>query len=172
MSIEQQLQSLGLTDVAWTDTGKLLNLLSHASRVRFRHVELDGLNHIGGITSAFQQAGWLKERQATWFHRPYVLRDEDIDPEASLRARLLFAVNEAGRGHFRDFTVRAEKRRLRLTRCRIAYFFAFFLKSLVDGTSEPQLRISDTELSTRIRQVCDSIRRAYQDSTIVRADAA
>jgi hypothetical protein len=157
---QRQLARLGHPELARFDTGKLLNLLSHLHSLRFRHAELPELTHIGAITAALCRPGWLKERWARALHRPYILCDGDLDPAASRWRGWLHTVRERLRGRRLDLNRLLQQRRLRLERRRISAFFAFFLRSLVDGTPEPQLAITNPALRTRMESLCDAIRRA------------
>ncbi len=161
--IREQLRSLGADDMTAFDTGKLLNVLSHSYEPRFQHVELDGLTHVGGMTSAFIQAGWLKERICAAFRRPYVLRDEDLDPAARLRTKAQMALRRLGRKKNLDWQTQLAHQRVRLRRRRIAKFFAFFVQSLVDGIPEPRLEVSEPILSQRVHGLCEVIRQVHQE---------
>ena len=165
-----QLKRLGASPTEAFDTGKLLNVLSHQHQLRFCHVELGSLTHIGGITNGFKKAGWLKERVCKTFHRPYVLRDEDLEPTVALRGKAQIAASRFGLIRASVLQTQFERQRVRLRRRRIAKFFAFFMESLVDGTATPRLELRDQQLTEKITGLCGVIRRIFDDSLLSHAD--
>lgn len=165
-----QLKQLGVSPSEAFDTGKLLNVLSHHHQLRFRHVELESLTHIGGITNGFKKAGWLKERVCKTFHRPYVLRDEDLDPSLAIRGKVQVAASRLGFLRMPTLQAQFDRQRVRLRRRRIAKYFAFFMESLVDGTPAPQLELSDQQLTQKITGLCGVIRKIYEESSLAQAD--
>lgn len=156
------LANMGLSDLVGCDTGKLLNVLSHAYDMTYKYRRLSGLTHIGGITAGFTKAGWLKERLARFLRRPYVLRDEDIEPSKRVYGRIVSAIQ--GHGGGAGVSNVLNRRRVRLRRRRVATFFAFFLQSLIDGTPEPVLALRDSALSERIGNLCAVIRSIHAEN--------
>jgi hypothetical protein len=164
--------------VQYLDTGKLLNVLSHAYGARFRHRELDGLTHIGSLTLRFNPGwfltlrrpgwfvtlrlnpAWMKERLTAAFRFPYVLGDGDLGRVKGDGSRPQPAAPGV-RGR-RDGDARLRRQRIR-SQHGIAEFFVFFLRSLVDGTPEPRLGVSDPELRGRIAGLCAAIRETYEE---------
>jgi hypothetical protein len=130
--------------VRYFDTGKLLNILSHSYGVRFRHVELSGLTHIGGLTMGFGNYDW-KEWLARKLRRPYVLNDKTLEPAS------------------RNGDAQAELRgRIRARKRGISKFFVFFLRSLVDRDPAPRLQISDANLRESMLKLCETIKQVHQ----------
>ena len=152
-----RLASLGidLDTVRYFDTGKLLNVLSHPYGLRFRHVELAELTHVGGLTMGFGNFNWTE-----WWHakcrRPYVLSDETLEPARGLWTAL--------RGNRPGDQALLLRKRIGLRKRGIAKFFVFFLRSLIDGDPPPQLRVSDSSLRDCILNLCAVIRETHQES--------
>ncbi|MEK6239016.1 MAG: hypothetical protein N2C14_30240, partial [Planctomycetales bacterium] len=147
--VHRRLEALGLPDVQQCDTGKLLNLLSHGYGARIKYRPLDALTHVGGVSSAFVRSSGWKERVSRNFHRPYVLRDADFEiPWWSRVKRRMIAANVA------EADQRIHRRAGHLKRMRIAAFFAFFLRSLVDGAPEPSLCLREQPLADQIDALC------------------
>ncbi|HDH97670.1 MAG TPA: hypothetical protein ENF70_00855, partial [Deltaproteobacteria bacterium] len=122
------------------DTAKLLNVLAHQYDVKFRHVELANLIHIGGISGA--RKSWrsqLKENIFRFAQRPYVLNDRYLESEIKRRGRHI-------KEGFPASSVEMEGIRSRALRTPLSTYFTGYFEHLFDGAPEPRFELRDERL--------------------------
>jgi len=159
-----------LREAGRIDTGKLLHILAGRYGARFRHAELTGLIHIGGISS--KRRSWhekVKEALLGILRRPYVVTDPYIRSEMRRRSRSRAKKN---RPHAENVALEAEHIRTRALRNPVSTYFVHFFRSLFEGTPEPLFDVSDEGLSQTIHRVSAFIRELYREEYQTRQESS
>ncbi len=159
--LPESLERLSLTDDVLQsrrlDTAKQLNVVSHGYGARFRHLELDNLIHIGGISGA--RKSWrdrLREKVVNLSQRPFVLDDAYLESEIQRRSRN--RKKEAGA----DPAVEAENIRSRALRTPLSLYFTRYFEHLFEGNVEPRFQVNDDRLQQSIARFTRLIQDLYE----------
>lgn len=140
------------------DTAKLLNVLAHQYGARFRHVELDNLIHIGGISGA--RKSWrdrLKEKTFSFLGRPFIIDDAYLESEIRRRSR------HRRKDASVSPVIETENIRTRALRTPLSIYFTRYFEHLFDGTPEPRFELSDERLKRTVDRFTRLIRELYDN---------
>ncbi len=155
-----------LSSVHKMDTGVLMNMLAGMRGWRFRFTDLPELVHIGSIAGyAKRQNKWSKKIRnrvkTSWKKESYVLTDKNMDRE--LEKRLARRRKKHG---VIDPAEEARERvyvETKIMRNRIATYFSFLFRALLDDETMPVIDIAPGELESRVSRasgvLIDLVRR-------------
>ena len=148
------------------DTGKLMNMCAASAGLRFRFRPLDGLLHVGGISSYAVRDPVLRRiaRGARRIvGRPFRL-DEAYLTRLSKRRKSRMS-RSSGRptglvpqGMAMDEATYLRQRSLRRA---IAFYFMEYMRALIDGGTLPRLDLDNDDLAKRITKACRVARRMH-----------
>ncbi len=139
------------------DTAKLLNALQTIEGAKISYRDIDTLYHVGGICRALLPRGLVRELarvdpvRLVW--RRCVLTERTLT-----QLTRLYREARAKRGQKEE----DDSAYLLALRTCVAYYFAAFLRHLVDGTPRPLLRLHRSEVTANVRRLCAVVEAAYR----------